>query len=259
MKHISMSPADRLVISPCCNPKVPAAELLPAYAAMGFTAMEAFTSWCAAALDFRGDPQAAKAQAAAHGLRYTSLHLPQIGADTAAGIADAIAAARYAAALGVEVVLVKAQTLDLHLACDGAVVAAAADLGLKPVVQNHRGTAIESMAQVAAVLDGIPDPRLGVLLEVGHYHSVGQPWRPAWERFRERIALVHIKDQIGAQSVPYGTGEVDLAGLFARLAADGYTGRYVIELELEDRSLANTTPHLREARAQCLRHLGVPS
>lgn len=254
-----LPPVDRLVISPCCNPKVTAGELLPAYAGFGFRAMEAFTSWCAAALDWRGDPAAARAQAAAHGLRYTSLHLPQIGADAASGIAEAIAAARFAAALGVEVVLVKAHTLAQHLACDRMVVAAAADLGLRPVVQNHRGTAIESLADVAAVLDGVADPRLGVLLEVGHYHSVGQHWLPAWERFRERIALVHIKDQIGAQSVPYGSGEVDLPGLFARLEGDGYTGRYVIELELEDRSLANTTPHLRAARAHCLQLLGGPS
>jgi sugar phosphate isomerase/epimerase len=252
----AISTADRLVISPCCNPQEPSERLFPAYAELGYSAMEAFTSWCAAALDWRQDAAALRDRAAAHGLRWTSLHLPVIGADAATGIADAIAAARFAAALGVEVVLVKAQTLAQHLACDGAVVAAVCDLGLVPVVQNHRGSAIETMDHVATVLDGVGDDRLGVLLEVGHYHSVGQHWLPAWERDRARIALVHIKDQIGPRSVPYGTGEVDLPGLFSRLSTDGYTGRFVVELELEDRSLAHTTPHLRAARNHCLKLLG---
>lgn len=240
----------RLVISPCCNPDAGFEEALAAYAGLGFRSMEAFTGWCKSSVDCSTDPAPWRERAAAHGIRFTSLHLPGANADEATSIAAAIRAATFAAALGVEVVLVKADTIDRHVRCDRAIVDAVCDLGMVPVLQNHRGSALETPDDIARVLDGLGDPRLRVLLEVGHYHSVGVRWPAPWERFRERVALVHIKDQVGARSVPYGTGEVDLRGLFQRLEREGYAGRYVIELELEDRSLANVTPLLADAAAQ---------
>jgi len=56
---------------------------------------------------------------------------------------------------------------------------------------------------------------------------------------------VHIKDQIGRQSVPFGNGEIDLPGLFARLADDGYRGKFVVEMEVTDRE--NTPQYLADA------------
>jgi sugar phosphate isomerase/epimerase len=240
----------RLVISPCCNPEAGFDEALAAYAGIGFQAMEAFTGWCRSSVDWRGDPAAWSERAAAYGIRFTSLHLPGAGADEAATVAQAIQAATFAAGLGVETVLVKADTIDRHERCDRAVVEAACALGLVPVLQNHRGSALETPEHIARVLDAVGDDRLRVLLEVGHYHSVGQHWLEPWRRFGERVALVHLKDQVGARSVPYGTGEVDLRGLITRLEGDGYRGRYVVELELEDRSLAHVVPLLADAAAR---------
>ncbi len=56
--------------------------------------------------------------------------------------------------------------------------------------------------------------RLLTLPEVGHFHSADVGWREAAEALGDSVALVHIKDQIGRQSVPFGTGEIDLPGLF---------------------------------------------
>ena len=58
---------------------------------------------------------------------------------------------------------------------------------------------------------------------------------------------MHIKDQVGPQSVPYGTGEIDLPALFETLEARGYTGDYVVEMEVADR--AHTVAYLRDALA----------
>jgi sugar phosphate isomerase/epimerase len=240
----------RLVISPCCNPGAGFDEALGAYAGLGFRTMEAFTGWCRSSVDWRSDPAPWRERAAAHGIRFTSLHLPGVGEDEAASVASAIQAATFAAGLGVETVLVKADSIARHQRCDGAIVAAACALGLVPVLQNHRGSALETPDHIAQVLDAVGDERLRVLLEVGHYHSVGQHWLAPWQRFRQRVALVHVKDQVGPRSVPYGTGEVDLRGLFARLEGDGYGGRYVIELELEDRSLPHVAPLLADAAAR---------
>jgi sugar phosphate isomerase/epimerase len=84
-----------------------------------------------------------------------------------------------------------------------------------------------------------------VLLEVGHFHSVGVHFRDAHALYGDRAALVHIKDQKGEQSVPFGAGEIDLPGLFELLAASGYHGKFVVEMEVADP--ANTQRYLAEA------------
>lgn len=97
------------------------------------------------------------------------------------------------------------------------------------------------------MLDGIGDPRMKTLLEAGHFHSVGVSWREGYDLLRDTIALVHIKDQVGRQSVPFGTGEVDLPGLFRWMRSVGYTGDYVVEMEVADPE--NTLRYLADALA----------
>jgi sugar phosphate isomerase/epimerase len=106
-----------------------------------------------------------------------------------------------------------------------------------PVVQNHRGTAIstlEDYQEVFLLIDN--DPRLKAVLEVGHFHRVGVPWRRGWEYLSGRIALIHINEIHDGKSVPYGTGEVDFAGLLRQIKATNYQGEIVVELELETRN-----------------------
>ena len=67
-----------------------------------------------------------------------------------------------------------------------------------------------------------------------------------------RSRWLHIKDQVASQSVPFGTGEIDLPGLFAHMDAAGYTGRYVVEMEVEDKE--NTLTYLEQALASVLNH-----
>lgn len=52
---------------------------------------------------------------------------------------------------------------------------------------------------------------------------VGGLWAEGFDLLGESIALVHVKDQVGPQSVPFGTGEVDLPGLFAHMKAERAT------------------------------------
>ena len=53
-------------------------------------------------------------------------------------------------------------------------------------------------------------------------------------RYPERIYNFHIKDDVGTQSVPLGTGEIDLRGYIEALHAIGYEGALAVELEVVD-------------------------
>jgi sugar phosphate isomerase/epimerase len=118
-------------------------------------------------------------------------------------------------------------------------------LDVVPVLQNHQGKAISTLEDFETVLAGINDPRMKTLLEVGQFHSVGVDWRDGYKLLQGTIALIHIKDQIGSQSVPFGTGEIDLPGLFKHMKQEGYQGNFVVEMEVADKE--NTLRYLEKA------------
>lgn len=247
--------ADRLVASPCSNPSLSLPEALAAYAGLGFRTFEAFTSWTKSALDWTHPVEEYLALAKPHGIRFTSLHLPPVGEDIAAGIERAVQAARFAHRLGVEVVLFKAASRDLYLASGARFLNAIADLkGLTPVLQNHAGTPIHSLEDMLAVFRGIGHPRLKLLFEVGHFHVAGVTWSQAYPQIREHIALVHVKDiaGLGGKPVPFGRGDVDLKGLLAQLRRDQYPGRIVVEMEAPPDDNPTRIRHMGEGRSHLL-------
>jgi len=234
-----------LVISPCSNPELTLEEALRAYSALGVTKFEAFSGWVKSALDFEKDPAPYVELARKYSMRFTSFHLPQVDENLDASLARAIKAARFAAAAGAGIVIFKAKKRDLFKRAGKPFLDAIAGLKITPVLQNHKGTAISTLNDYREVLDGLADPRMQTVLEVGQFHSVGVWWRDGYEFLKGRIALVHIKDQIGSQSVPFGTGEINLPGLFRHMREVGYTGDYVIEMEVKDRE--NTPQYLADA------------
>ena len=235
---------NNIVISPCCTPKLSLDEVLAVYSEIGFKKYEAFTSW-AAPFDFNADPQFYAGKLKQYGMTVTSMHLPPVKDEFDATLNDAIKAAKFAAALGVEVVLFKASSRENYIKGAKPFLDAIEGLGLTPVLQNHSGSAISTLEDFKAVIEGINDPRMKTLLEVGHFHSVGVLWKEGYELLGDSIALIHIKDQIGKQSVPFDTGEVDLKGLFEHMKSVGYTGNYVVEMEVEDSE--NTLTYLKDA------------
>jgi sugar phosphate isomerase/epimerase len=211
------------------------AALFAAYRRIGFTKYEAFSSWATACHDGTVDPAAARAELAGFGLQVTSYHLPPIEQNIDAGLAKALAAARYAARLGEGVaVLFKAATKDIFIQSAARFLDALERerLAVVPVVQNHKGSAITTLDDYREVLEGIDDPRMKAVLEVGHFQRVGVDWRAGWDLLGDRLALIHVNDIRAGASVLYGTGEVDFAGLMKQVKASGYPGNIVVELEL---------------------------
>jgi sugar phosphate isomerase/epimerase len=228
------------------------AAVLEAYAGAGFRKFEGFTEWAEARFDVAAGPGGYLDLGRRHGMAFSSMHLPAVGGeDVAAALDHAVRAAEFARALGVKVVLFKAKSRELYIATGRAFLDRTEELGLARVVQNHVGTPITTLDDYRAVLAGIGDARMQALLEVGMFHSVGVSWREAYEALAGRIALVHVKDQVGDRRVPFGEGEIDLAGLFRRLRVDGYGGDVVIEMEVCRDDFARSVELLAAARRHC--------
>ncbi|WP_307851753.1 TIM barrel protein [Williamsia sp. CHRR-6] len=123
--------------------------------------------------------------------------------------------------------------------------AAAAQAGVRAVLHPHVGTMIETTGQVQQVLDG---SRIGLCLDTGHLMIGGTDPIDLLDSAAHRIAHVHLKDVDAAVLArvrsgeltytdgvragmyrPVGHGDVDIAGVVARLRAAGYAGWWVLE------------------------------
>ena len=107
----------------------------------------------------------------------------------------------------------------------------------KPVrlaLEPHYGSQIQFFEDYEAIFDQIESPQVGITLDSGHFHSSEVDWKSLIKRYPERIYNFHVKDQMGMQSVPLGTGEIDLRGYIEELHAIGYEGALAVELEVTD-------------------------
>ena len=118
----------------------------------------------------------------------------------------------------------------------------------KPVrlaLEPHFGSQIQFFEDYEAIFDQIVSPQVGITLDSGHFHSAGVDWKRLIRRYPERIYNFHVKDHIGIQSVPLGTGDIDLHGYIEELHAIGYDGALAVELEVID--LENLPRYCTEA------------
>lgn len=172
----------QLVGSPCCLPKWSYEQLVPTYRDLGFSKFEAFSEWAQARLYWREDPAIAGQKALDAGIAITSFHLPVIDvSDIEAGLDNAIAAARYAQAVGAKVMLFKATTREVFGQI-GIRFLDALDreqITVTPVVQNHRGTAISTLEDYQEVFNRLDnDPRLKQSSKLGIFIVSGFHGKP---------------------------------------------------------------------------------
>jgi len=243
----------RLVASPASNPNWTREQAFPAWRALGFRKVEVFTTWVQSRYILSSDPIAYRALACSYELQPTSFHLPPVDPRKDANWRQMERAADAAKAMGARIVLFKARTIDDYAAAAPRALDRFEERGLVGVLQNHKNTALSTLENTLEALERIDDPRMKVLLEVGHLHAASCPWERAYPALKDRIELVHVKDIANGQSVPYGEGEIDLPGLFATLEKDAYRGNVVVEIEIRDNP--ETDRHLKQAvdylRAHC--------
>jgi inosose dehydratase len=125
---------------------------------------------------------------------------------------------------------------------------AAEDFGLRPVLHNHAGTAVEFADELDHMLSSVPGHRLGLCLDTGHAFIAGIELDVVLDRWGERLEYLHLKDvraDVRDRSVrdrsgfwqavseglfcPLGEGAVDFEALLVRLEALGFDGAVTIE------------------------------
>jgi sugar phosphate isomerase/epimerase len=102
------------------------------------------------------------------------------------------------------------------------------------VLEPHYGNVLEQPEDFQTVFDRVRDPRVGLCVDTGHFHSAGVDTVALIHAFASRLYNVHLKDHVGSTSVGIGRGEIDLPAILAALREVGYGGDLTIELEVED-------------------------
>ena len=108
------------------------------------------------------------------------------------------------------------------------------DCDVKLTLEPHYGNVLERPEDFDAVLDAVTDPRVGLCVDTGHFHSAGVDTVAFIHQHAPRICAVHLKDHVGTVSVGIGRGEIDLPTVIAALQETQYQGGLTLELEVED-------------------------
>ena len=97
-------------------------------------------------------------------------------------------------------------------------------------VELHLETSLGPQA-FASLLERCRHPLVRANYDSGNSASLGYKVSEEFAAYGHRIGSVHIKDRkLGGGTVPLGTGNADLSGLFRGLAALNYSGDYVLQI-----------------------------
>ncbi|MCL4505074.1 MAG: sugar phosphate isomerase/epimerase [Chloroflexi bacterium] len=190
--------------------------------------------------------QSIKTQLARSGLRCAGIYTPGWGGkddDEVRRHADAIAmCVRYAEALGAHHVVSTGvqprgdpRALERIIACVRCVLEQITPAcPVKLTLEPHYGNTLQQPEDFQRILDAVADPRVGVCVDTGHFHSAHVDTAAAIRQFAPRLYAVHLKDHVGTTSVGIGRGEIDLKHEIEALQYVGYIGDLTVELEVED-------------------------
>lgn len=98
-------------------------------------------------------------------------------------------------------------------------------------LENHYGNWIQFIQDYEHIFDYIKNPNVGIALDTGHFTASGVDPAEVARRLGDKVFHVHIKDHIGRQSVPLGTGQTNNLGLVRVLKEYGYGGYLSQEIE----------------------------
>ncbi len=102
-------------------------------------------------------------------------------------------------------------------------------LGFEP----EPGMLIDTMASFAELIDVIDSPRLGLTLDVGHLHCLGEvPIDAQIRDWADRLVNVHLEDMRAGthEHLMFGDGEIDFGPVLTAFAEVGYDGGLHVEL-----------------------------
>jgi sugar phosphate isomerase/epimerase len=92
-----------------------------------------------------------------------------------------------------------------------------------------------NLERAGLLADRLAGSGVGIVMDFSHITAAGEDVHAYLDRHRGRISHVHLRDAVpGNINLSIGNGDADFAGGLERLAADGYTGHYSLELETRD-------------------------
>lgn len=92
-----------------------------------------------------------------------------------------------------------------------------------------------NLERAGGLADRLAGSGVGIVMDFSHIVAAGEDPLDYLHRHRGRIRHVHLRDAVpGNINLSIGNGSADFAGGLKRLAADGYTGHFSLELETRD-------------------------
>ena len=95
------------------------------------------------------------------------------------------------------------------------------------------GMVVDTMQSFERLGAGLQRPQLGLTLDVGHLHCLGEtPIADRIRQFAPQLVNVHIEDMRAGvhEHLMFGEGEIEFPPVFAALAEIGYAGGVHVEL-----------------------------
>ena len=102
-------------------------------------------------------------------------------------------------------------------------------LGFEP----EPGMLVDTMTSFNELIEQIDSPRLGLTLDIGHLHCLGEtPIEDKIRRWAQRLVNIHIEDMRAGvhEHLMFGDGEIEFAPVIATLAEINYRGGLHVEL-----------------------------
>lgn len=115
----------------------------------------------------------------------------------------------------------------------GEVCAQAALRDMRLAFEPEPGMLIATMADFAGLHDRLGDPHLGLTIDVGHVHCLGDGHLADHAaRWRDRLWNIHIEDMRRGvhEHLMFGEGDMDFGGVLAALRSIEYAGPVHVEL-----------------------------
>jgi sugar phosphate isomerase/epimerase len=92
-----------------------------------------------------------------------------------------------------------------------------------------------NLERAGLLADRLAGSGVGIVMDFSHITAAGEDVHAYLDRHQGRISHVHLRDAVpGNINLSIGNGTADFAGGLKRLAADGYTGHFSLELETRD-------------------------
>jgi len=101
-------------------------------------------------------------------------------------------------------------------------------------LENHYRNWIQYIQDYEHIFQHVGHPQIGITLDTGHFTSAGVDSADVVRRFPDKVFHVHVKDHVGTQSVPLGSGQTDNFAVARELKKIGFAGYLSQELEVAE-------------------------